>query len=384
MQQALSKAEPVGLKLLFAGDVRLTKAHTQGLFDEAVQAYADAHDVRCCNFEGAAYHENAVTHKHAGPAVMQGKTAPERILNSGFNLITLANNHIMDYGPAGLDAALAAFSDVRTIGAGTSEPLAYRPYIIEQNGVKAGFLAMSEHQYGTLDGSAAIGTAWACSPQTRNNIRLLRSECSHVVVICHAGLEDVSQPLHEWRALYHNFIDAGATAVVCHHPHVPQGYERYKHGVVFHSLGNLAWEPESEFVESTSLLASITLLPEGKFDFAVRPVTYASDRVSFDTSEQTRERLDAINRVLHDDAAYRLAVMRICRTFYEREAMQDFFTVTGSLPGDGWQQVKNAGKLILRKRALNEPLLKHMLENESYRWAVAAALSDRGAASTEC
>ena len=374
MKPATSSA--AGLRLLFGGDVRLLDAQSGSLFDPDVQAYADAHDVRCCNFEGAAYHEGAVTGKKAGPALMQGKTAPARILASGFNLVTLANNHVMDYGEAGLNAALEAFSGVTTIGAAANAPLAYRPYILERGGVKAGVLALTERQYGTLDGTRSAGTAWICAPETRNNIRLLRTECSHVVVVCHAGLEDVGQPLSEWRAAYRGFIDAGASAVVCHHPHVPQGWERYKQGVIFYSLGNLAWEPESDFAAQTALLCSVTLLPAGGFDFAVRPVKYVQGKVCFDEGQATSAHLDECNRVLADDRAYAQEIRRICRAFYEQVAQPDFFAVTGALPGSGWQQVKNAGKLLVRKHALNEPLLKHMLENESYRWAVCAALRE--------
>ncbi len=374
MEQALSPAS--GLRLLFGGDVRLLDAQSGSLLDSDVQAYADAHDIRCCNFEGAAYHESAVTGKKAGPALMQGKTAPARILASGFNLVTLANNHVMDYGEAGLRAALEAFSGIVTIGAAVGAPLAYRPYILERGGVKAGFLALTERQYGTLDGTRGAGTAWVCAPETRNNIRLLRTECSHVVVVCHAGLEDVGQPLAGWRAAYRGFIDAGASVVVCHHPHVPQGWERYKQGVIFYSLGNLAWEPERDFPARTALLCSVTLLPAGGFDFAVRPVAYADGKVRFDAGQATAARLDGINRVLGDDAAYAGAIHGLCRAFYEREAVPDFFAVTGALSGSGWQQVKNAGKLLVRRRALNEPLLRHMLENESYRWAVIEALRE--------
>lgn len=361
-------------RVLFAGDIRLFDAFSGALFDENVQALSDACDIRCCNFEGAAFHKDAATHKKAGPAVMQGKNAPARILDAGFNLITLANNHVMDYGVNGLFATLAAFSPVPLVGAGLRSPEAYRPYIAECNGVKLGFLAVSERQYGTLDGSIPSGTAWVHAPQTMNNIRLLCAECAHVIVLVHAGLEDVGQPLPEWRALYKQYIDAGATAVVCHHPHVPQGWERYKNGVIFYSLGNCAWEPVDEFPSQKSLLVRIAFDNHRLVDFSVRPVEYRDGQLRFDDSDGTRARLDALNGVLHDDAAYALATKRICRAFFEDVALPDFFTITGALPGGGWQQFKNASKMLLRKRALNEPLLKHMLDNESYRYAVSNAL----------
>ena len=361
-------------RILFAGDFRLFDAYAGELLAPDMQALADACNVRCCNFEGTAYHENAVTHKKAGPAVMQGSDAASRILMSGFNLVTLANNHVMDYGINGLTATLAALSSVPVIGAGLRPQDAYRPYVTEVNGVKLGFLSVTERQYGTLDGTLDAGTAWVCAPQTVNNIRFLCAECAHVIVVCHAGLEDVSQPLPQWRALYRQFIDAGATAVVCHHPHVPQGWERYKNGVIFYSLGNAAWEPAEEFASQKSLVATVTLDNHKLLDFSVQPVEYRDGRMHFDDTPETAEHLAGLNRVLHDPAAYALAAKRICRAFFEEIALPDFFTITGALPGNGWQQIKNAGKLILRKRALNEPLLRSMLDNESYRYAVSNAL----------
>ncbi len=376
MEQHLQTATEEGLRILATGDVRLMDDTAESIFDEAVQSFVDGHQVRCCNFEGAAFHEGAVTNKKAGPSVLQGKGAAKRVLASGFNLIDLANNHIMDYGPQGLAATLNAFEAVTTLGAGETEPLACRPYILEQGGIKAGFLAFTERQYGTLTSNDGPGTAWICSSEARNNIRLLKSECSHVVVFCHAGLEDVAQPLRQWRSRYRSFIDAGATAVVCHHPHVPQGWERYKQGVIFYSLGNLAWEPEAEFDCREALMVSLTLLPEGEFSYTVRPTVFQGGRVRFDETDRRQAAMDEINLTLGDPKRYNAEIKAICRKFYEQEAVPDFFSITGSLPGDGWQKMKNAGKLMVRKPSLHEPLLRHILQNETYRWAVEEALKD--------
>lgn len=361
----------------FLGDVRLNDMHTCALLDAAVQAYLDGHDIRCCNFEGAAFHPNAVSHKKAGPAVLQGKRTAERVLQSNCNLVTLANNHVMDYGERGLAATLDALSSVTTVGAGMSRSPAYRPYITAVNGVKLGFLALSEYQYGTLgvtEDSDAAGVAWINDPTVFGIIRSLRTEVNHIVLLCHAGLEDVEQPLPEWRALYRRFIDAGVSAVIASHPHIVQGWEQYKDGVIVYSLGNAAWEPENDFSERTSLLASVTFPLHGAPTLCMRPVEWRQGQIRFDERAETAARLDGIHHILHDEKLYRAEAERICRAFYRDIALQDFFPVTGALPGGKWQQLKNAVKLLVRKPRLNEPLLLSMLENESYRWAAAAGL----------
>ena len=367
--------QPRFASVAFFGDIRLTGPRQAGLLDPAVRDFSDAHALRCCNFEGAVPHEGAVIEKTAGPAVMQGPDAAARVLDAGFNLITLANNHMMDYGAPGLDATVRALSAAALLGAGDTPPMGYRPYIVTVNGVKLGFLACSEKQHGVLDGSRQAGVAWICHPRMMNDIRYLRAECDHVIVLPHAGLEDVTQPLPEWRALYRRFIDAGASAVIGSHPHAPQGYERYKRGIIVYSLGNAAWEPEEEFAERCSLLASVRFPAGGEPELTVRPLVFSAGHIRFDDSPGTAARMDEINRVLMDDTAYHTAVAEMTEAFYRQVALPDFFTVTGALPGNGWQRTKNAAKLLLRKPALNESLLLHMLENESYRWAVCSFLS---------
>ena len=374
--EQLAQAAP---KAVFLGDVYLGGEGGETLPDEEVEAYLSGHELRCCNFEGPAYFEGGVTQKKAGPAIMQGPKAASRVLASGFNLITVANNHAMDYGPSGLTATLSALSGATVIGAGETAALARRPFITWANGVKLGFLALTEKQYGTLGTGEGTGCAWIGDPTVRNTIRRLRAECSHVVVICHGGLEDVDQPLAQWRDVYRRFIDAGAAAVVAHHPHVPQGWEQYKNGLIFYSLGNAAWEPETEFPSGRSLAVSLTLPLNAPPSFEVKPLEYRGGKLHFCRVQAFLAHLDAINAVLNDPAAYQEEIAEICRKFYEEVALGDFFTVTGALPGDAGQRVKNAVKLLVRKPALNEALLLSMMENESYRWAVCSYLSrERG------
>lgn len=362
-------------KACFLGDVRLTGTRDDALFSDELRAFTSAHDLCCANFEGAAAHAGAATNKRAGPAVLQGAGAAKRVRESGVNLVTLANNHAMDYGEAGLAATLEAFQGVPCIGAAMSAPLAYAPYVTTIGGVKLGFLSLTERQYGTLgDGARGAGCAWINDPRVLNSIRFLRAECNHVIVLCHAGLEEVDQPLPQWRALYRRFADAGASVIVGTHPHVPQGWERYKDTLIFYSLGNAAWEPGSDFPDQRSLCLSVTFPLNGLPSYEIVPVAYEGGSLTLLEDADFSARMDAMNRTLAVDADYEAAAAAICRAFYEGIALPDFFTITGSLPGGLFQRVKNAVKLIVRKPALNRPLLLSMLENESYRWAVEHAL----------
>ncbi|MEG1524729.1 MAG: CapA family protein [Clostridia bacterium] len=361
----------------FIGNVRLQDAHTGHIFDETVQAFVSAHDIRCCNFEGAVDHANPVVSKKAGASFLQGKTAAARVLNSGINLVSLANNHLMDYGETGLFETIRALSAVTTLGAAETPPLAYRPFVTMINGIKLGFLALCERQNGALDGTRTSGVAWICHPAVLHNIRLLRSECTHVIILSHAGLEEADQPLPEWRSLYRQFVDAGASLIVGSHPRMPQGWEWYKNGLILYSLGNAAWAPKADASDQSALLASVTFPSSGAVKLSMRPITYRNEQIAFDESEKTQAQLNERNRVLADDEAYASQSKRICKAFYEQVAQPDFFAITGCLPGDAWQQSKNAVKFLIRKHALNESLLLSILENETYRWATAAALRER-------
>lgn len=153
----------------------------------------------------------------------------------------LANNHTFDWTREGLKQCLATLhaNGIRTLGAGPNRTEAERPLILDCNGVTIGAIAVGEHRIGTWPaqedgpGCAVIENRPVCE-----TVASLRAQTDVVVVSIHWGCTNCFYPLPEHRALGRALLEAGATLVIGHHPHVIQGVERIGNGAIVYSLGD--------------------------------------------------------------------------------------------------------------------------------------------------
>lgn len=163
---------------------------------------------------------------------------------AGFNLVTLANNHSMDFGPVALAETMANLeaAGIAWIGAGEDLSEARRMALFTVKGKKIAFLGYSLTQ--PVEFFAARnrpGTAPGYEHIFAPDIARARQEADYVIVSFHWGKEGHSTPLPLQRSIAHKAIDAGADVVIGHHPHVLQGIERYGKGIIFYSLGNFTF-----------------------------------------------------------------------------------------------------------------------------------------------
>ncbi len=158
-------------------------------------------------------------------------------------IVSLANNHLLDYGEAGLAATFQALRDagVQAVGAGDSIDAARYPLIFQAEFATIGVLACCDPQFGeAAEGSAGVA-AWG--PWIYTAIRQLKQETDHVIVSVHSAVEDAPWPSPEVQARYRSYIDAGATLIHGHHAHIPQGVEEYNGGLIAYGLGNFVVDP---------------------------------------------------------------------------------------------------------------------------------------------
>ena len=166
------------------------------------------------------------------------------IKNAGFDLCTLANNHILDYGREGLAQTLQVLNSagLAYCGAGMNRNEAEDPCIVTSHGIRVGFLAYSltypEDFWATL---SRCGTAFPRQSALEKNIREIKQMADVVVVSFHWGGERMEHPKPYQREYARRVIDLGADVVIGHHPHVIQGIEKYKNKLIFYSLGNFAF-----------------------------------------------------------------------------------------------------------------------------------------------
>jgi len=171
-----------------------------------------------------------------------------RLLRSaGIDIVTLANNHSMDFGFPGLLSTMMALAraDIRSTGAGMDITTASRPVIIDLEGRSVCLLAFSKTLPETFWATKSqAGTAFASETLTVKRVK----DCSDLglftVVSIHWGQEGQKHAASYQRELAQSVIDAGADLVIGHHPHVVQDIETYKGKPIFYSLGNFAFGTE--------------------------------------------------------------------------------------------------------------------------------------------
>ncbi|MGA7828901.1 MAG: CapA family protein [Geobacteraceae bacterium] len=183
------------------------------------------------------------------------------IRKAGFSVLTLANNHIMDFGAQGLAETCENLKNENILftGAGKNLAGARRPVVLEKHGQKIAFLAYSlTHPKAFYAGTESPGAAPGSPRFFMEDIKKAKVFADYVVVSFHWGAEGATFPKSYQVSVARMAIDAGADVVVGHHPHVLQGIERYKGRLILYSLGNYAFGSMSRNAD-TSVMARIVL-----------------------------------------------------------------------------------------------------------------------------
>lgn len=187
--------------------------------------------------------------------------AAAALQRAGFSHLSLANNHILDFGPGGLRETMATLDGlgISHAGAGPDLGSARQESIVTVRGVRIALLAYSlTYPAEFYAGGDRAGTAPGYENYYRADIARARKSSDYVVVSFHWGAECAEFPKDYQRVTAHRAIDAGADVILGHHPHVLQGIEYYKSGVIFYSLGNFAFASRSGKADR-SMIARITL-----------------------------------------------------------------------------------------------------------------------------
>ena len=182
------------------------------------------------------------------------------LASAGVDVVTMANNHAMDYGAAALLDTISRLKRVHVavVGAGVSATAALAPAIIERHGIKVAFLGYSDVLPAGYVAGSGPGIAPARSDMTKviDDIRAAKAKADFVVVAFHWGVEYDQTPNPDQVAEGHAAIDAGADLVMASHPHVLEGVEAYHGGLIAYSLGDFVFEHSSRETGETVLITT--------------------------------------------------------------------------------------------------------------------------------
>jgi len=265
------------------GDIMLARtvgdqvlAQGPGIVFAGVQSALDEADLRLGNLECAISRGGTPEHKSY---TLQAPPETAQALALGkFDLLSLANNHAMDYGYPGLAETQTYLGQygIATVGAGVNASAAHMPVLLERNGLRLAFLAYADvpveidgfdtHDWAATD--TTPGIAWADPNQIAADVTAAKSQADVVIVLLHAGYELNSAPNANQRREAHAAIDAGAALVIGSHPHILQATEQYHGGLIAYSLGNFVFDNYLGVLNATAIL-HVVLTREGvqSYDF---------------------------------------------------------------------------------------------------------------------
>ncbi|MFH0739852.1 MAG: CapA family protein [bacterium] len=174
-------------------------------------------------------------------------TSTLALKNAGFDILSIANNHMFDYQAVALADTMANLqkAGIDYVGAGLNEQEAFSLRIKEIQGTKVGFLGFENFSPNSWKvGDGKIGMAWVGEDfsKIKEIISQSKKQVDILAVSIHAGTE--YQPLSN--AFQKEFgkmaIDSGADLIIGHHPHVVEPLEKYNNGWIAYSLGNFVFD----------------------------------------------------------------------------------------------------------------------------------------------
>lgn len=200
-------------------------------------------DFNIVNLEAPVVTELAIPISKAGPTLKSSDDSIKLLKSNGIHMVTLANNHMFDYGVTGLHDTIKSLNSngIEYIGIGENIKDSMKSVIKEINGIKIGLINACETEF-----SIAKNDSPGCRPldiiSIHGDIVNLKKKTDYVIVIIHGGHEHYQLPSPRMKKIYNFFIDCGANIVVNHHQHCFSGFEEKNGNYIFYGLGNLCFD----------------------------------------------------------------------------------------------------------------------------------------------
>lgn len=333
-------------------------------------------DINICNFEAPINNQYSPIIK-SGPNLNQSEKSAFFLEQLGFSIISLANNHIMDYGAEGLFNTMSKFRKAKLVGAGSWED-AYKATVVQIKSKRIAFFSYTQCEFGTLtdkyDQTYNCGTAWINHRLVMDEIKKIRSSVDYIIVLAHAGVENIPLPLPEWRERYKEIIDYGADAIIASHPHIIQGYEYYKDKPIFYSLGNFYFPKKNKMQEYwyKSLILSLHVnIDNNNINHSIRIAEFGNENITLNREliiEEFNNSLDLNKKQDYIDKINKYCI-ELLPHYYNTMVLSGFYSFKFKMP-----YIKTIIKSLLNPKCTNKSHFINNLRCESHRWCIIRAL----------
>jgi hypothetical protein len=230
----------------------------------------------------------------------------EALQFSGIKIVSFANNHVFDQSYAGFDETLSHLREQGLLftGSGDTADDAWKPVILDKNGIKIGWLGMTRWLNGRRNPEKdsephvaffpypgeSVGAPGRDEAAVLAAIKAARADCDFLIVSIHWGIEYSPAPRPDDVDLAHKMLEAGAGMVIGHHPHVLQPIETYltqdqRHTVVIFSLGNFLSNQSRDYVNGLAPDKDGDPRDEMVVKFAVAKKNYGPAGIHFELAD---------------------------------------------------------------------------------------------------
>ncbi len=280
----------------------------------AISEYSQQADIAIANLE-APLTESTMPIVKSGPNIKGSKKALIPLVDAGFDTVTLANNHILDYGEKGIEDTVIECekSKLSYVGVGQNLSKARNFLIKEVKGKKIAILNFAENEF-----CVATENSFGANPinpiTNFTDIQKAKQESDFVLVVVHGGREHYQLPTPKQRERYRFYVDAGADLILGHHTHCFSGYEKYNEKYIFYSLGNFVFDYKEKYqkglwtqgigvdfdidLETKSVKFNLVPFNQGRKENPFLSLLENEDKAIFD------KKIEELNAIIVDDKKF--------------------------------------------------------------------------------
>lgn len=315
------------------------------------------------NLECPVFKSNLAPILKSGPSLKGEYTKIKQILQDlKVDLVTLSNNHILDYDLKGLEETLEFCQTINlnTVGAGLNKENVLKAHEIIINEKRISILNISENEWSSLKGNRAGAFGFDYIDCSRRIIEE-KSKCDYLIVIYHGGKEYYELPTPELQRRLRWLIDLGVEAVIGHHTHCIGGMEKYNGKKIYYSLGNFLFTEKNKNTDWYYGLLLELRINEEDIMFKPHFIHLKEDLTCLDLidPEKQLERHNDISDVIQDE--YRLLKSFEALQVKEQNWYLEQLSVLGGLENKyikyGLRKL-GFGNLRLRKRLFSLNLMR--------------------------
>jgi len=229
------------------GDLYINASSPDNNFfdNEVLQLFAES-DINIINLESPVTRNLKNKISKEGPNMSGSLFTFTYLKQIKTNLVTLANNHILDFGYQGLSDTIDECNDnsIGFVGAGLTPDEAKKPFLFTECDIKIAVLNFAENEFST-----PYGREYGANPmdiiENIQQIKEARKLFDIILVIIHGGHEMYHLPSPRMVAQYRCYAESGASVIIGHHTHCISGYEIHQDVPIFYGLGNFLFTEES-------------------------------------------------------------------------------------------------------------------------------------------